>query len=119
MVDVAGSNDLTIPFPDPKENATNAAILGGTAGVPPSAAAYRDFSPITFVDEATAPFAILHGLADTDSPIARSRVMTAALQAAGVELLAAEFAGQSHRSIVDWPLIGPLTLAFLAGQLER
>jgi acetyl esterase/lipase len=118
VVDVAGSMDLTIPFPDAEENALNATILGGTAEAPPDAAAYRNFSPITFVDGQTVPFLILHGLADVDCPIAHSRLMTVALQGAGVEVFTAEIAGYSHRSIVDWTAIGPITQAFLGRQLQ-
>jgi acetyl esterase/lipase len=118
VVDIAGPMDLTIPYANAENNALNAAILGGTATTPPDAAAYRDFSPITFVDGPTVPFLIQHGLADVDCPLEQSRLMTAALQGAGVEVFTAEYAGFSHMAIIDWTVIGPVTLAFLGRQLQ-
>lgn len=117
-VDISGNVDATIPFADEETNAVTVAILGGTADAPPSDEALRDFSPIAFVDEHTVPFAILHGLADIDCPIENSRTMTDALHEAGVEVLSAELAGLTHMVIVDWSIIGPITVAFLERQLH-
>ena len=111
-VDLAGPVDWTIPLLADSINAVTAAVLGGTAAAPPPPAAYRDFSPIAFVDAKTAPFLILHGLADSIVPIANARRMTDALHAAGVEVMSGEFLGLDHFSW-DWPTSAPWALAFL------
>jgi acetyl esterase/lipase len=118
VVDIAGGMDFTSPLPNPDENAGNILILGGTNDAPPDAAAYRDFSPIAFVDKETVPFLIMHGLSDTNSPIEQSRLMTEAIHAVDREVFSLEFAGLTHFSIADWPVIGPMTLAFLGRNLH-
>jgi dipeptidyl aminopeptidase/acylaminoacyl peptidase len=110
--------DLSIPLLDPTVNASNAALLGGTAAAPPDQAAYRDISPIDFVDAHTAPFLILQGGADEVLGLDQSRRMEAALHTAGVEVIYGEFPGLTHRSIFDWAVIGPETLAFLGRHLH-
>jgi acetyl esterase/lipase len=118
VVDVAGPTDLTIPLLDPALNATIAALLGGTAGAPPDQAAYRDLSPVAFVDAKTSPFVILQGGADEVLTLDQSRGMEATLHKAGVEVIYGEFPGFTHRSIFDWTVIGPETLAFLGRHLH-
>lgn len=44
--------------------------------------------------------------------------MTEAPYMAGREVIAGEFAGMNHISILDWTVIGPVTLAFLGRQLH-
>lgn len=117
VVDLAGVMDLTVFEPDAETAATWAALLGGSAAAPPDAAAYRDFSPIAFVDEATAPFLILQGAADAPSMIANSRAMEAALREAGVEVVYGEFPGLDHFAW-DWAHAAPWALPFLGQHLS-
>jgi acetyl esterase/lipase len=118
VVEIAGGMDMTSPLPSAEENAINIAVLGGTEDAPPDAAAYRDFSPITFVDKEIVPFLIMHGLFDADSPLEQSRLMTEAIHAVDREVFSLEFAGLTHRTIADWAVIGPVTLAFLGRNLR-
>ena len=117
VVCIAGYVDLTIPYIYPNIDALTAAILGGTEESPPSEAAYDDFSAITFVDEQTAPFLLLHGARDDLVPVEHSRRMAEELHEEGVEVVYAEFPDVEHFGITGWNLIGPHTLAFLGRHL--
>ena len=117
VVDLAGTMDLSVPIDDAELSANWAALLGGTAAAPPGQATYRDFSPIAFVDAATAPFLILQGGADSPVQIENSRRMEAALRTAGVGVVYGEFPGVDHFAW-DWAHAGPWTLVFLAQQLH-
>jgi acetyl esterase/lipase len=116
VVDLAGDMDLTIPYPQPSDNVLVARFLGGTPADVPEV--YRDASPLSWVDEDTAPFLIIHGAADDANPVAHSRRMVEALHAAGVEVVYAEYPGLGHIDITDWALCGPETLAFLGRHLH-
>jgi acetyl esterase/lipase len=115
-VDLAGENDMTIPYPEEYWNETLAADLGGTPAEVPEA--YRDVSPVAFVDEQSAPFLVVHGTRDGTLPVEHSRRLAAALQAAGVEVVYAELAGEDHFSVGAWAVTGALTLAFLDRHLH-
>ena len=117
VVDMAGTMDLTVPQTDAENIAWIAALLGGTADAPPDQAAFRDFSPIAFVDATTAPFLILQGGADSPVNIENSRRMEAALRDAGVEVVYGEFPGLDH-FVWDWAHSGPWTLPFLNQHLS-
>ena len=117
VVAMAGTMDLTVPQTDADSAAWVAALLGGTAEAPPDRAAYRDFSPIAFVDAATAPFLILQGGADSPVTIENSRRMEAALRGAGVEVVYGEFPGLDH-FVWDWAHGGPWALPFLDQHLR-
>ncbi len=117
VVDLAGTMDLSVPQTDAETIAWIAALLGGTAEAPPDAAAYRDFSPIAFVDEQTAPFLILQGGADFPVNIENSRRMEAALREAGVEVVYGEFPGFDH-FVWDWAHAAPWALPFLDQRLR-
>lgn len=108
VVDIAGTMDLRTPYPGMPTDAL---------GASPSQAALADFSPISFVDATTAPFLIVHGGSDPLCPIDQSRRMTAKLRDAKVEVIAGEFPGYDHFTIVDWAVIGPEILAFLGRHL--
>ena len=118
VVSLAGVMDATIPLLVEDINALTAALLGGTADSPPDDAAYRDLSPITFVDETSSPFLILHGAADAILPVDNARRMTDALHAADVEVISGEFPDASHEDFVSWDLVGALSLAFLERHLQ-
>jgi dipeptidyl aminopeptidase/acylaminoacyl peptidase len=114
-VDLAGTTDATIPHPDPSENEARAEELGGTLEEVPDA--YRDVSPVAFVDEQSAPMLIIQGAADNINPVEQSRLLVEALQEAGVEVIYAELAGVGH-GVDTWDVNGPFTLAFLERHLH-
>ena len=117
VVDLAGPMDLTIPYANTTDNRINAELLGGTLEAPPDQAAYRDFSPITFVDDTSAPFLIMQEGDDSVVPVAHSLRMLAALQAARVEVAYAWFPHYDHGSWGSWTSEAPETLAFLGRHL--
>ena len=85
VVDLAGDVDLNIPYGDAESNALIVRFLGGTADEVPDA--YRDASPISWVDGDSAPFLILHATHDEWVPVAHARGMEAALHEAGVTVV--------------------------------
>lgn len=115
-IDVAGENDMTIPYPDDFWNTWLVDMLGGTLDEAPDR--YRDVSPVAFVDDQSAPFLIIQGAEDTTISIEHARRMAEALQAAGVEVVSAELAGEDHFSVAEWSESGDLTLAFLERHLH-
>jgi len=116
VVDLSGDMDLTIPYPDPMWTEINAAMLGGTPEEVPGA--YRDASPLYQVDAESAPFLVLHGAEDTDTPVEHSRRLVAALQAADVEVIYGQFPGGGHLYTAPWAFSGPWVLTFLGLHLR-
>jgi acetyl esterase/lipase len=114
-VDPAGTTDATIPHPDPYENEVRAEELGGTLEEVPDA--YRDVSPVAFVDEHSAPMLVIQGTEDSINPVEQSRLLVTALQEAGVEVAYVELAGVGH-DIDYWKVNGAFTLAFLERHLH-
>jgi len=117
VVDMAGAVDHTVFVPNPNMAAAWVLLLGGTAEDPPDEAAYRDYSPSTFVDEETAPFLILQGGADSPSMIENSRKMEATLRETGVEVVYGEFPDLDHFAW-DWAHTAPWALPFLGQHLH-
>jgi acetyl esterase/lipase len=115
-VAIAGHMDLLIPYPQEFDRESLLRLLGGTPEEEPDA--YRDASPIEWVDEDSAPFLIIHGGADDMNSPEHARTMTAALQAAGVEVVYAEFPEANHFTAADWPVAGPWALTFLERHLH-
>lgn len=116
VVDLAGDMDLTIPYPNPSDDQIAINLLGGLAAATPEA--YRDVSPITWVDAETVPFLVVHGGADEANPVEHSRRMVAALHNAEVEVIYAEFPGVGHLGAFAWDLHGPWALTFFARHLH-
>jgi len=116
-VAMAGEMDFTIPL-GPDDATLYAALIGGTPGQPPPDDAYRDLSPMTFVDGSTAPFLIVHGAANPWVSVEHSRHMVEALHMAGVEAIYAEFPDLAHLEVFNWSLVGSLVLAFLDRHLD-
>jgi acetyl esterase/lipase len=114
-VDLAGTTDATIPHPDPFETKARTDELGGTLEEAPEA--YRDVSPVAFVDEQSAPMLIIQGTVDPINPVEQSRLLATALQEAGVEVAYVELAGAGH-AIDAWHVNGAFALAFLDRHLE-
>jgi acetyl esterase/lipase len=116
VVDIGGSVDLTIPFPNALDQDDLTESLGGTFEEIPNA--YRAASPISYVDAQSAPFLIVHGGRDLLVPIEHAQRMTQALQAAEVEVVYAYFPGGTHGTVGNWPVNGALALAFLGRHLH-
>ncbi len=116
VVALAGHFDLGIPYPQEFDRQSVAALLGGTAEDVPDA--YRDASPLTWVDGDSAAFLIMHGGADDMNPVTYVREMVDALHEANVETVYAEFPRADHFTIADWTTAGPWTTTFLNGQLH-
>lgn len=115
-VDLAGQSDVSLPSPLSGEDDADAERLGGTPEEVPEA--YRDVSPVAFVDEHSAPMLVIQGMDDIYNPVEQSRLLVAALNEAGVEVIYAELAGEDHFTIAEWERTGPLVLAFLDRQLR-
>jgi acetyl esterase/lipase len=113
--DLSGDMDLTIPYPNTMWSDINAAMLGGTPEEVPDA--YRDASPLYQVDTRSAPFLVLHGAIDDETPVEHSRRLVAALQAAEVEVIYGQFPTLGHLQTATWRFHAPFTLAFLARHL--
>src|SRR5262245_3961071 len=115
VVDLAGDVDLAAYTLAPARDEVEA-LLGGTPEAVPER--YRDASPLSWVDAASSPFLIVHGLADDVVPIEQSRRLVAALSAAGVEVVYVELPQVGHGDLMsDWSLTGEQTLAFLGRHL--
>ena len=114
-VDLAGTADAALPSPDPEEDASEVEELGGTPEEVPEA--YRDVSPVAFVDEQSAPMLVIQGAADSTNPVEQSRLLVTALQEAGVEVAYVELAGVGH-GVDDWNENGAVALAFLERHLH-
>lgn len=113
----AGVMDMLIPSPDPWTTGVIEHLLGGTPEEAP--AAYRDASPIVWVDENSAPFLLLHGTADKDTHHSQSREMAHRLRLHDVEVFHGEFPGLDHLQLVlEWSRYGPWTLEFFARHLK-
>jgi acetyl esterase/lipase len=118
VVTMGGLFDFTFPNAHPDSPETDAEILGGSAEALPAPAAYEDFSPITFVDETSAPFLILQEGNEDVIPYEHPRRMVAALQAAGVQVSYGWFPDYAHDSWFSWAPEAPETLAFFGRHLR-
>ena len=116
VVALAGNYDTTIPDPIPTWDEFLASFLGGTQDEAPEA--YRDLSPITRVDSATAPFLLVQGGRDVETAVEHAWRMATAVRDAGVEVICAQIPDADHFDLVSWTVIGPLTLAFLGKRLQ-
>jgi acetyl esterase/lipase len=114
VVALAGNFDMTTPNSIPSEAEIDKAVLGDN----PDAAAYRDYSPITFVDASSAPFLILQEGIDDIVPAAQAGLMVTALQAAGVQVSYSWFPKYDHFSWLSWASEAPETLAFFGRHLR-
>lgn len=117
-VTMGGLFDFTFPNAHPDSPETDAQMLGGSLEALPDSAAYEDFSPITFVDETSAPMLILQEGNEDVIPYEHPRRMIAALQAAGVQVSYGWFPDYAHDSWFTWAPEAPETLAFFARHLR-
>jgi acetyl esterase/lipase len=116
VVDLAGPMDLTGPASSDADVQFFRNFLGGTHEEVPEV--YRDASPITWVDEASVPFLLVHSSDDDLVPVAQAQQMAAALAEAGVEAVQIIFATGGHGRPASWTLSGPWIVTFLATQLS-
>ena len=101
VVTMGGLFDFTFPDAHLDGAQIDAEILGGSAEEVPAPAAYEGFSPITFVDETSAPFLILQEGTEYPIPYEHPRRMVAALQSAGVAGLLQLVPGLCPRFLVQ------------------
>lgn len=116
VVALGGPLDLSVPQTDDTFVQILADFLGGTPEEQPHA--YRDASPLTWVDASAAPFLLVHGGHDDAILADESRRMAAALYEAGVGVGYVALPGVGHSGIGTWDIAGPLALAFLGMQLH-
>lgn len=79
--------------------------------------AYRDASPLTWVDAETVPFLVVHGGTDDLVSVEHARRLVAALHEAQVDTAYVEYAHGGHDQPGSWLLSGPWVLAFLETRL--
>jgi dipeptidyl aminopeptidase/acylaminoacyl peptidase len=115
VVALAGPMDGTIPPANPDDIDVAQALFGGTLTQVPNV--YRDASPVSHVDQESAPFLVVHGVRDTVVPIAHARRLVAALQKAGVPVEAVEVPDAGH-DIFSWDRVGTRVLAFFGRYLS-
>ena len=115
VVDLAGDVDLAAYTQSPARDEV-VALLGGTPQEVPER--YRDASPLTWIDDDTVPFLVVHGSADDVVPVAHSRQLVAALQTATVPVTFIELPAAGHHDL-DWSAVGPAVLAFFDRNLRR
>lgn len=87
VVDFYGPEDFTLAPTEANVNSIGLQLLAAFFGKKPQEAPdlYKDGSPITFVNEKSAPFLIVHGTADALVPPEQSQRLFDALQSAKVE----------------------------------
>lgn len=113
VIDLAGDMDLTIPYPQAMDREIVVDLMGGTIDEVPDA--YRDASPLSWVDAETVPFLIVHGTRDDVNPVEHARRMADALHRTEVAVVYAELP-TDHFMAGDWSVAGPWVLTFLAVQ---
>jgi len=116
VVSLSADLDLTGPQTNFGSRLTLESLFGGTLEDEPEA--YRDASPLFWVDEESAPMLLLHGGLDDTGLAEQSRQMAGALYDAGVEVVYAAIPGVGHDGVMNWPQFGPLTVGFLQMQLH-
>ena len=115
VVALAGPMDGTIPPANPGDIEVAETLFGGTITQVPNV--YRDASPVSHVDQESAPFLVVHGVRDTVVPIAHARRLVAALQKAGVAVEAVEVPDAGH-DVFSWDRVGTRVLVFLGRYLD-
>ena len=116
VVTLGADVDLTGSQTDFAFRLTLETLLGGPPEEQP--AAYRDASPLFWVDAEAAPMLIVHGGFDDIVLAEQSQRMVAALYEAEVEAVYAAIPSVGHGELLWWPRFGLLTLSFLQMQLH-
>jgi acetyl esterase/lipase len=116
VVSLSGDLDLTGPQTDVGFTSTLEDLLGSTLEEEPEA--YRDASPLIWVDAESAPMLLVHGGPDDTNLAEQSQRMATALYDAGVEVVHAANPSVDQDGILNWVRFGALTLGFLDMQLH-
>lgn len=117
-VTMGGLFDFTFPNAHPNADELDAGLLGGSPEALPDAAAYRDFSPIAFVGETSAPLLILQEGSEEIIPYEHGRRMVASLQEARAQVSYGWFPEYVHDSWQTWGPEAAETLAFFGRHLR-
>ena len=115
VVDLAGPTDGTLASANPGDSAFAVTFFGGTIAEIPDV--YRDASALPHIDEATAPFLVVHGVQDTIVSVEHSRRLVARLRQEGIGVDYVELPDAGH-DVFGWDRVGPLALSFLDGHLK-
>lgn len=117
VVDISGPSDRMVPDPNPDPEWTElmSELYGGSVEEAPEV--WQAASAAHNVDEATAPFLIIHGNLDEMVSIEQSRNLADALAAAGVEYDFVEV-DTDHFDVLELDGLSGLIGAFLADQLH-
>ena len=115
VVDLAGPIDSTGSPLSPGDIEFAAAFLGGTFAEIPDV--YRDASPLSHIDEETAPFLVVHGTQDTVVSVEHARRLVSTLREKGIDVDYVELPDAGH-DVFDWNRVGPMTLSFLERHLR-
>lgn len=117
VVNISGPTDRMVPdpYPDPEWTAMMNELYGGSVEEAPEV--WQAASAAHHVDEATAPFLIIHGNLDEMVSIEQSRNLADALAAAGVEYDFTEVA-TDHFDVLELDGLDELIGAFLADELH-
>jgi acetyl esterase/lipase len=116
VVSLSADLDLTVPQTDFGFKMTVESLFGGTLEEEPEA--YRDASPLHWVDAEAAPMLLVHGGLDDTGLAEQSRQMVAALYDAKVDVVYAAIPDVGHDGVMNWSRFGPITLGFLDMQLH-
>lgn len=98
VIDLFGPTDLTLAPEAANVSPIAVALVQGLIGKTPEEApeAYKDASPIAFVDKKTVPMLIFHGTVDPLVPIDQSQRLYDRLKQEGIEAQFIKFEGEGH-----------------------
>lgn len=116
VVDLGGPVDFALLYGEERHEAFVTAFLGGTPEEAPDA--YRDASPLSWVDDDAPPFLVAQGGRDNYVELPHGRQLAAALDEAGADVVYAKFRDATNTAIINWTFVAPLVLAFLERHLH-
>jgi acetyl esterase/lipase len=98
VIDLFGPTDFTVAVNDANVSPIAVALVKNFIGKTPEEdpAAYKDASPITFVDKKTVPMLIYHGTADPLVPLDQSQRFYDRLKQEGIEVQMIKGEGEGH-----------------------
>ena len=98
VIDLFGPTDLTLTPEEANISPIGMALVQGLIGKTPQEApeAYKDASPVKFVDKKTVPMLIVHGTVDPLVPIDQSQRLYDRLKQEGIEVQFIKLEGEGH-----------------------
>ncbi len=98
VIDLFGPTDLTLKPEESNVSPVGMALVKNLIGKTPEEdpAAYKDASPIAFVDKKTVPMLIYHGTADPLVPLDQSQRLYDRLKKEGIEVQMIKGEGEGH-----------------------